>query len=191
MLMPRNEEEIMRTILILSNQLKYATDLPQVTISFDMQTEEELRFTVILLRPLKGNESPLSEIILNAKTELKVYRIESKKVGPLRKKYVKEANVFAVGVSKKKYKRKDFSIDLFKARQTVSSELERIFSGIRDFNGGILSKQQEVYQELRSLLKGVLHGKEFARKLLLLDHSPSPRIDRLSSCLQTSFPPHA
>jgi hypothetical protein len=57
--------------------------------------------------------------------------------------------------------RKDFSIDLFKARQALSSELNKIFKGIRDFNGGILSKQQEAFIALRNLLKDAPAYKDF------------------------------
>ena len=58
-LMPRNEEEIMRNILLLSQQLKYISDLPQVIISFNAQTEQALQFTMILLRILREEDRPL------------------------------------------------------------------------------------------------------------------------------------
>lgn len=153
-LMPRNEEEIMRNIFLLKQQLKYLNDLPQVIISFNAQTEELLQFTVILLRILRGDEPSLADLFADVDTELKFQELEVKRVGMLRKRYPKEANVFKVSINKRKFLRKDFTIDLFKARQTVSHELNRIFKGIRDFNGGILSKQQEVFSELRNLIKG-------------------------------------
>ena len=53
--MPRNEEEVMRNILILSEQLKLVRDLPQIIVSFDEQTDKYVSFTVILLRILKSN----------------------------------------------------------------------------------------------------------------------------------------
>lgn len=152
-LMPRNEEEIMRNIFLLSQQLKYINDLPQVIISFNAQTEQSLQFTVILLRILRDDEMPLSDVFASSGTELKIEELEVKKVGMLRKRYPKESNVFKISLDKKKFLRRDFTIDLFKARQELSLELNAIFKGIRDFNGGILSKQQEVFQELRSLIQ--------------------------------------
>jgi hypothetical protein len=160
-LMPRNEEEIMRNIFLLSQQLKYLNDLPQVIISFNEQTEQELQFTVILLRILRDEDLSLIDIFAKSNTELKIEELEVKKVGLLRKRYPKEANVFKVSSDKKKFLRKDYTIDLFKARQSVSFELNNIFNGIRDFNGGILSKQQEVFQELRSLVQGPSSNKDF------------------------------
>jgi hypothetical protein len=152
--MPRNEEEIMRNILLLSQQLKYVSDLPQVIISFDAQTEQELIFRVILLRILKDKTASVREHFSHS-TELSLRDLETKQVGMLKKKHVKQANVFKVSLNKKKFLRKDFSIDLFKARQALSSELSKIFKGIRDFNGGILSKQEEAFSALRNLLKDI------------------------------------
>ncbi len=150
--MPRNEEEVMRNILLLSQQLKFVSDIPQVIISFDSQNEESLFFTVILLRLHKEKDRPLKELFSSSKTSLTIKELETKPVGKLRKKHVKESNVFKVSLHKKKFLRKDFSIDLFKARQAVSLELETVFGGIRDYNGGILSKQLEVFQALQELL---------------------------------------
>ncbi len=151
-LMPRNEEEIMRNILLLSQQLTYINDLPQVIISFNSQTEQSLHFTVILLRILLDNALSLPEIFASSKTKLKIDELEIKQVGLLRKRYPKESSVFKVSLDKKKFLRRDFTLDLFKARQEVSLEMDRIFNGIRDFNGGILSKQQEVFQTLKGLV---------------------------------------
>ncbi len=71
----------------------------------------------------------------------------------MRKKYNKEASLFTVRLEKKPYLRKDYSFDLFKARQAVSTALSHILGEIRDFNGGILSKQHELFRELRQSLE--------------------------------------
>ena len=160
-LMPRNEEEIMRNILLLSQQLKYTNDLPQLIISFNAQTEQSLQFTVILLRILRDNELSLPEIFAASGTEIKIEELEIKRVGLLRKRYPKESNVFKISLDKRKFLRRDFTIDLFKARQELSFELNSIFNGIRDFNGGILSKQQEVFQTLRGLINETSSQKDF------------------------------
>jgi hypothetical protein len=158
--MPRNEEEIMRNMLLLSQQLKYVSDLPQVIISFDAQGEQELVFRVILLRILK-DKAPSIRDYCSTSSDLTIRDLEIKHVGMLRKKHIKEANVFKVSLNKKRFLRKDFSIDLFKARQALSSELNKLFKGIRDFNGGILSKQQEAFVALRNLVKDTDAYKDF------------------------------
>lgn len=154
--MPRNEEEIMRNILSLSYQLKYLRDIPQVCISFDEQTDANLFFTVILVRILKSNEETLSiqESFKQKGSFLTYIHDRSKKVGFLRKKYPKEANVFRVKVPKEQFLRRDHSINLYEARQAVAIELLRIVGDFRDFNGGIISKQTELISTVKSLLEG-------------------------------------
>lgn len=187
-LMPRNEEEIMRNIFLLSQQLKYINDLPQVIISFNAQTEESLQFTVILLRVLRDGDPSLSDFFTNSNTELQIHDVETRTLGLLRKRYLKEANVFKVSLNKKMFLRRDFTIDLFRARQTVSFELNRIFSGIRDFNGGILSKQQEVFTELRSLLNNTSSQKDFLLENFFYSITPPLRQTLIKpSSLKTLF----
>ncbi len=185
--MPRNEEEIMRNIVILSHQLKYIHDIPQVVITFDQQVEDDLCFTVILLRLIKDPNAQLQKFLRlgtslsilksfeKAKTELKLGPIEIKQVGILRKKYIKEANVFSVKMGKKPFLRKDYTLDLFKARQALSSELNRVLGGIRDFNGGILSKQQEVFQELRESIPDSNSHQDFQLENFFYSLSPPLR----------------
>ena len=179
--MPRNEEEIMRNIVILSQQLKYIHDIPQVIITFDQQTEEELSFTVILLRLVKPSTVSIPEHFHRTKTDLKLHSHEVKYVGTLRKRYLKEANVFSLKVEKRPFLRKDYTLDLFKARQAISAELHRILGGIRDFNGGILSKQQEVFHQLRDSIADTHSYQDFLLENFFYSLSPPLR--------QTLLPP--
>ena len=146
--MPQNEEEIMRDIVTLSGQLRFVRDLPQVIINFNQQTEEQLEFLVICLsiKPvvtyLKQKASFLECIIDRVKT-----------VGSLRKKHPKQATVFRLRILKRPFLRQDHSIDLHKARQEVGRELARIIGEFRDYNGGMLSKENELFTHLRELLQ--------------------------------------
>lgn len=150
--MPRNEEEIMRNIVTLSHQLKYARDLPQVFISFDEQTERNLLFTVIVVRLIKGEDKSVQDLIKSADSFLKYMHDRIRIVGTLRKRYPKEATVFRVKFQKDKFLRGDHSIDLYKARQAVVSELSRAIGEFRDFNGGMISKQNELFMQVKDLL---------------------------------------
>lgn len=150
--MPRNEEEIMRNVLSLSSQIKYMRDIPQVTISFDEQTHTNLFFTVILVRVMKPGSPSIHELFKTSRTILQFISDRCKTVGYLRKKYTKEANVFRVKLPKERFLRRDHSIDLYKARQFVFSELTNIVGEVRDFNGGMISKQNELLCSVRDLL---------------------------------------
>ncbi len=163
--MPRNEEEIMRNILSLSNQIKYLRDIPQVFISFDEQTHTNLFFTVILVRLVKPGTCSMQEMFKSSGTFLEYIHDRCKPVGYLRKKYTKEATVFRVKLSKEDFLRRDHSIDLYKARQTVCLELLRMIGEFRDYNGGMISKQNEVLDEVKKQLGGEVRYNE-----LLLDN---------------------
>lgn len=150
--MPRNEEEIMRYILSLSNQIKYVRDIPQVVISFDEQTDPALFFNIIAVRVLKPLSKSIKDLITLSSADLHYIHDRSKIVGNLRRKYPKEATVFRVKIPKDPFLRSDHSIDLYKARAFVASELVEAIGEFRDFNGGIISKQHEVLLAIRSQL---------------------------------------
>lgn len=150
--MPCNEEEIMRNILSLSNQLKYVRDIPQVVLTFDEQTDRHLVFMVILLRVLKGDDKPIQQLFFSQDTPLEYIHDRVKRVGYIRKRYPKEATVFKVKLRKEIFLRNDHTIDLCQARQVVVSELSRLLGDIRDFNGGMISKQNELLNTVRSML---------------------------------------
>ncbi len=149
--MPRNEEEVMRNIITLAQQLRYPRDLPQVIISFDKQTDLELSFTIIFLRVLQKGMPSIQELFQRSKTLFKFIPDRVKIVGTLRKKYPKEATVFRVRLPASSFLRQDHSVDLLKARHAVTSELQRIVGEVRDYNGGMISKQQEQFLGLKRL----------------------------------------
>lgn len=70
----------------------------------------------------------------------------------MRKKYPKEALVYRVHLSKEWFLRSDHSIDLYKARHSVVTDLSKILGEFRDFNGGMISKQNELLNNLKDLL---------------------------------------
>ena len=158
--MPRNEEEVMRNIIILSNQLKFSRDLPQVVIAFDEQTEKELVFTVIWMRILKSSDADLQKLFEQSESFLKFIPDRMKKVGLLRKKYPKEVTVFRVKFDTLVFLRPDHSVDLFKARQAVVQELQRLLGEFRDYNGGMIAKQHEQFLALRSLFSSLDRNEE-------------------------------
>ncbi|MFI0435293.1 MAG: hypothetical protein ACH350_06140 [Parachlamydiaceae bacterium] len=161
--MSRNEEEVMRNILTLTNQIKYVRDIPQVSISFDEQAYAHLYFTVILARLVKSDHLSISELFSRSNSDVEYLHDRTKEMGILREKYVKEATVFRLKLAKECFLRTDHSIDLYKARQAVVKELYKVIGEFRDFNGGMISKQHELLSEIRELLKG---GKDYDELLL-------------------------
>ena len=162
--MPRNEEEVLRNIMALSRQLRFVTDIPQVIISFDEQLESELCFTVILLRVLPLNGPAISDLFEGAKSSLKIVPDRVRKLGTLGGKYIKEATVFRAFLGNRAFLRPDHSVDLYQARRAILSELTRVMSEVRDYNGGMIGKQNEVLDVLKQLL-----GRTAEQHALLLE----------------------
>jgi hypothetical protein len=159
--MLRNDEDHMRHIIALSHELRYVKDIPQVVITFEEQTKEGISFSVVLLRVLKEDTLNFKKILslIPFKTHLR----ELKNIGWIRNKYPKEAAIFKVSLPKSSFLRKDRSLDLPKARQVLLAELNRLFEDIRDYNGGLLSKQLETLQQLKWHLGSV--AKEYTFSL--------------------------
>ncbi|MCB1112003.1 MAG: hypothetical protein KDK72_05005, partial [Chlamydiia bacterium] len=151
--MPRNEEEIVKNILNLSNQVKFIRDLPQVFITFDEQSHSHLYFTVILVRVVRPCDMSVEDLFKESDTCLEYIHDRCKMVGMLRRKYAKEATVFRLKLPNVKFLRQDHSIDLYKARLNVVTELSRVIGDFRDYNGGMISKQNELLCAVRDLLK--------------------------------------
>jgi len=150
--MPRNEEEVLRNIVTLSNQIRSAKDPAQVILSFDETRGSELYFTVILLRICRDKELSVQELFSRSKTELKYIPDRIRKITSFRHKYIKEAIVFRTFISSQLFLRTDHSVDLYKARTFLFDKLCGIIGPLRDYNGGMILKQNEQLDALKSAL---------------------------------------
>ena len=173
--MPRNEEEVMKNILVLSHELRYFKDLPQVIISFEEQADDELVFTVIFLRLLLVQGAPsIEEMYRKSCGRFSFAEDRVKRVGMLRGKYPKEATVFRLNLPKAMFLREDHTVDLLKARQEVMLELNQILGEFRDYNGGMIAKQNETLVGLKKIIddldkKGDLLLENFFHALLPME----------------------
>lgn len=170
--MPQNEEVIMRYIVALSAQLKYVRDLPQVIIDFIQQTEEHLEFLVVALRVVTPNLKSIASLFKAKPSTVEFFPDRTKSVGRLRKKYKKEASVFRLKIRKVPFLRTDHSVDLYKARQEIAKELARIIGEFRDYNGGTISKETELFEHLRHELGKYAHEKDFLLENFFYSLSP-------------------
>lgn len=150
--MPQNEEVIMRHILTLSSQLKYVRDLPQVILEFSKQTVNQLEFLVIALRVATETLFSFESLFQETPSSLEYLPDRTKCFGHVRKKYPKEAHVCRLRIDKAPFLRRDHAVDLTKARLFVADELHRVIGEFRDYNGGTLSKEMEVFEGLREEL---------------------------------------
>lgn len=82
-------------------------------------------------------------------------------MGFLKQKYPKEGAVFRITLDKKPFFRPDGSVDLLRARQKIVAELTDCLGNLRDFNGGMILKQDEALAELRKEFGPLLQEQEF------------------------------
>jgi len=154
--MVRNEEEVMRNILLLSQELRYLSDLPQVMINFDKQTPGELFFTIVVVRVLRKHDQPLEQCFQNVSTPIQFVSDRVQHVGYLRKKNPKEANVFHLHIPKDRcILRVDSSINFYLARQKVANILYDAIGEFRDYNGGMILKQGEHFAQFKHAFKPI------------------------------------
>jgi hypothetical protein len=157
--MPRNEEELIRNLIVLAAQIRYVRDLPQVSIHYEKQSDTDLTFTIIIARLLKGNVEPIRKVL--EKTNLKFDIDDVRTMGYVKHKYPKETSILHINIEKRAYFRADRSVDLMRARQKIVQEVTRTFGEFRDFNGGMILKQNESLAQLREEVGKLSKEKEF------------------------------
>lgn len=141
--MPRNEEEVMKYIVTLSKQVTTVKDLPQIVIMFNEQTDEDLIFTLVMVRPLFKEDLPAQKVFVSGLFEVQVEKVRD--AGHIRKQVFKEASQMKICMKKMQFLRQDFVVDLYKARQFIVSWVEGLLGKVRDYNGGMISRQTEIF----------------------------------------------
>ena len=152
--MIRNEEEILKNILILSREIHFISDLPEIMILFDQQTPQEVIFTIILVRILKPGWSSVQECFARIPLDVEYLPDRCQIVRYLRKKHPLEANVFRIKLAKNpSLLRSDQSLNFYLARQRISRILVDTIGDFRDYNGGIIIKQREALSSFREAFR--------------------------------------
>jgi len=182
--MPRNEEEVLRNIMSLSRQIRFVSDIPQVIISFDETRSSDLHFTVILVRVHQEGEPSIQDLFSTGKSTLNCIPDRVRRIGALRRKYVKEATVFRTVIGSDRFLRVDRSVDLYKARQYVFNEVRSVVGELRDYNGGMILKQNEQLVALKAALGkvGQSHNiliEKFFHSLMPMEMRTSCEIDTM------------
>jgi hypothetical protein len=147
--MPRNEEEVLRNIMALSRQLRFVNDMPQAVLSFDAQKGDDLCFTVILARMTFDGAPTIPDLFAKSNSGVRFFTDRIRRVGQLRRKYIKEAAVMRAFVASSDFLREDRSVDFFKAREFLLNAVSEAIGEVRDFNGGMIQRQAETLSSLK------------------------------------------
>ncbi len=143
--MRRNQEEVFKNILLLSQQINSAHDLPQVMISLEEQTSEEIIFLITLVTVEKPLFFDPNLIIERQQVVRNLPSGESLRAYLLRLSLPREPSLF----------RSNGSLNFYSAREKASKKLQSFLGDFRDCNGGLLIKQSEHLQNLREAFPSV------------------------------------
>lgn len=152
-----NEEEIMKNIIILRNEIESVKDLTQVMINFERQSYSHLTFVVILVRILGPHTTSLAEKFSNLDEgweyipeRVRIVSMESDKI-------TKEAHVFRLRLKKSRaFVRTDSSVNLNQARQYVVDFLKEKLGPIRDYTGSLIDLQNLMFRQFKENNRDVL-----------------------------------
>lgn len=140
-----NEEEIYKKILVLSQEIQFIHDLPQASINLDQQTGKEIVFHVTLVYISPFHRFSLKDCFRHctfiSQRILNVKQVENHQI---------EAHIFNLHLPRDvSLLRADGSLDFYSARQRVVNLIKGAIGEFRDYNGGIIIKQQEMLQSFK------------------------------------------
>jgi oligopeptide transport system substrate-binding protein len=147
--MIRNEEEVFKNILVLRREILSPKDLPQVMISLEGQNASSIVFNAICVTidrmEKRVEQSALSHFVTLEREHL---------VGYLRKKYPIKAYILQLAIPKEPaILRSDLGINFYAAREKAVSLVEQTVGPFRDYNGGLIFKQNETLASLKQNFK--------------------------------------
>lgn len=149
---PQNEEDVVRNLLLLSQQVKSIKDPPQVIIQFHGQGEQSLDFHVTVVRVMKKDQQKALHTPPPSAEISRFVTLRTCIVEKFRNSYAKQGLVFLVQCAKEPFLRHDRSVDFLKARESVLRYVGAAFGKIRDVNGGLIYQQHQLLESVRPLL---------------------------------------
>lgn len=143
--MGHNHEEIYKNLLVLSQEVDSIHSFPQGYITLDQQTGQEIVFRCILVYVRPFHRFALKERFFEcafvSERALTAKHIDNHPV---------EAHVFRLHLPRDaSCLRSDGSLDFYTARQKVVHLITSAVGEFRDYNGGILLKQQEIFHRFK------------------------------------------
>jgi hypothetical protein len=142
--LPFNEEALLKYVTILSKELN-KEDIPQVVISFDRQSQDVFSFHLIVLRYVTAHSASICSQLQAVCPSYRWVEEQVKRMSLSKAVRGKEASIIKVLMPKLAFFRKDFSLDLGKARKAISAILTEAIGEYRDYNGGTTEVQQDAF----------------------------------------------
>lgn len=141
-----NEEELYKNILVLSQEIETTRDLPQAFITLENQTGKEIIFSVTLVYICPSHHFYLKDYF----TDCKFISEQVTIVKYIEENHPVEAHIFKLHLQRSpSLLRSDASLDFYAARRKISELIQAAIGEFRDYNGGLIIKQQELLQGLK------------------------------------------
>lgn len=147
----RNEEEIFKNIVTLAKEITTPEDLPQVIISQENSAESGVHFIAIVVRIQKKEQPALSESLQHMSLSIQYCILREQMVRFFENIYPIVASVITISIPiTGEILRRNYAIDFYTSRRMVSQFLSILLGEFRDYNGGMIVKQQELLFALKS-----------------------------------------
>ncbi len=146
---PRNQEEVYKNILLLSQEIKSTEDLPHVMISLDQQKNEELVFLITLVYASSRKPISLDSLFARASPTIKFISESYYPVTFLENRQPVMAYLFRLHITQQSRMAADSALHFYEARRQISDLLQRILGEFRDYNGGLILKLDEQLSRLK------------------------------------------
>jgi len=168
---PYNEEESYRQIQLMQKEMSSEKDYPHISIHFQEQSFSSLEFLIHLIRP--KSKEPLEHALKHLPHFLNFY-CHSYRVHEI--PFPIEMVTFSLKVPSSAFEVRD-SINLLYARRYVLKYLEKAIGPLRDYNGGLFEKQQQLFEAIRVHLGAKIpHFDLFAEKVFYALHPVELRL---------------
>jgi oligopeptide transport system substrate-binding protein len=153
LLIPCNMEELIKNIRHLKKEIRSSQDIPQVMLSFSEYSNKVVKFLVIIARVINENTASIQSLSKQL-PEMVHFSIENiLTLDKLHKKNRKEIVVITVEINSSIFLRNNNTVNLRAARNYVFKILENLLGPCRDYNGGLLIKEDEQLSAIKEVLK--------------------------------------
>lgn len=147
---PRNQEEVYKNILQLSEEIRSTTDLPHLMISLDQQKDDELVFLILLVYVSLAKPIQLEKLFNQENPRVKFVSEHLFPVTFLEGRFPVLSHTFRLHITNHlSFHRSDGSLHFCEARRHVVDLLHSVIGEFRDCNGGLLLKLDEQLSSLK------------------------------------------
>lgn len=132
---PRNQEELSKQLHVLSKEIHTPEDIPQLMVCFDRQSSQGVMFLVLVVIPFRDG---MQKLMLDSSETVVEMERDFIDQGLKKRSWIIKVNLPISPIKRER--------EFYQARKQVLKKIEPYFSQYRDYNGGMIEKQEAAYQ---------------------------------------------